>query len=83
MGVVTTVDQAATTTMINTTAVPDAVITVASAAIDLPRTDSMLEAEDLAVATQQAVETETRYSWFYYEREDQFEDLFDSLNLKG
>lgn len=27
--------------------------------------------------------TETVFSWHYYEREDQFEDLFESLNLKG
>ena len=69
----------ATITMINTSASPEAAMVA-----DLPRTDSLLEAEDLAaVATQQAVETVTRYSWFYYEREDQFEGLFESLNLKG
>ena len=69
----------ATITMINTSASPEAAVVA-----DLPRTDSLLEAEDLAaVATQQAVETVTRYSWFYYEREDQFEELFESLNLKG
>ena len=29
------------------------------------------------------VPTRTVYSWHYYEREDQFEDLFERLNLKG
>jgi len=44
----------------------------------------MVEAEEIATATiLAAAETETRYSWYYYEREDQFEDLFESLNLKG
>lgn len=42
----------------------------------------MLEGEEIATVIP-AVETKTRYSWFYYEREDQFEDLFESLNLKG
>lgn len=27
--------------------------------------------------------TETRYSWFYYENEDQLEELIQSLNPKG
>lgn len=35
--------------------------------------------EELAVVTP----TETVFSWHYYEREDQFEDLFECLNLKG
>ena len=30
-----------------------------------------------------AVPTKTVYSWYYYEREDQFDNLFDCLNLKG
>ncbi len=30
-----------------------------------------------------SVPTYTKYSWHYYEREDQFEDLFESLNIKG
>ena len=36
-------------------------------------------------AAQQApkVPTRTVFSWHYYEREDQYEDLFESLNLKG
>lgn len=42
----------------------------------------MLEGEEIATVIP-ALETKTRYSWFYYEREDQFEDLFESLNLKG
>lgn len=42
----------------------------------------MIEGEEIVAATP-AVEMEIRYSWFYYEREDQFEDLFESLNLKG
>ena len=29
------------------------------------------------------VPTEVHYSWHYYEREDQVEELFDSLNIKG
>ena len=29
------------------------------------------------------VPTETHYSWFYYEREDQFDELIESLNVKG
>lgn len=29
------------------------------------------------------VPTEVHYSWFYYEREDQVEDLLESLNIKG
>ena len=29
------------------------------------------------------VPTETVFSWHYYEREDQFDELFESLNLKG
>ena len=73
-----TADQA-TTTMINTCT--DAVAKVTMVA-EMPRTDSIIEAEDIAAVTP-AVETETRYSWFYFEREDQFEDLFESLNLKG
>lgn len=27
--------------------------------------------------------TETKYSWFYYENEDQLEELMQSLNPKG
>lgn len=27
--------------------------------------------------------TYTKYSWFYYERDDQFDYLFESLNIKG
>ena len=26
---------------------------------------------------------EILYQWYYYEREDQFEGLFESLNIKG
>ena len=77
---VATADQA-TTTMINTcteVVAPSTALGVAG----LPRTDSMLEVDDIA-AVAPVVETETRYSWFYYEREDQFEELFESLNLKG
>lgn len=48
-----------------------------------PRSESMVEGEEVVAATTPAAETEIRYSWFYYEREDQFEDLFESLNLKG
>ena len=29
------------------------------------------------------VPTEIHYSWHYYEREDQIEELFESLNIKG
>ena len=29
------------------------------------------------------VPTEVHYSWHYYEREDQVEELFESLNIKG
>ena len=34
-------------------------------------------------ASAPAVPTKTVYSWYYYEREDQFDNLFDCLNLKG
>ena len=36
---------------------------------EIPRADSMLEVDEIAAVTP-AAETETRYSWFYYERED-------------
>ena len=49
--------------------------------VGLPRTESIIEAEE--VVTAPPAEVEIRYSWYYYEREDQFEGLFDSLNLKG
>ena len=29
------------------------------------------------------VPTYTRYYWAYYEREDQFDELLESLNIKG
>ena len=46
--------------------------------IEIQKQATSLEEPDLPV-----VETKTVYSWFYYEREDQFDQLFDSLNLKG
>lgn len=48
---------------------------------------SIMAAEDEAGTTlgapTSAPQFETIYSWHYYEREDQFEGLFDVLNLKG
>ena len=44
---------------------------------------AVAQQEDEEILPMPVVETEIRYSWFYYEREDQFDELFESLNLKG
>ena len=47
---------------------------------DMPRQTTIDEQE---MDQLPVVQTTTVYSWFYYEREDQFDQLFESLNLKG
>ena len=47
----------------------------------LMRAESLIPNEDVAAAM--VIPTETVYSWYYYEREDQIADLIESLNPKG
>lgn len=44
---------------------------------------SKRQQHDEEVVLMPIVPTEVYYSWYYYEREDQIEELLESLNIKG
>ena len=47
--------------------------------VERPVSESVIIPESM----QQPVSSGVRYSWYYYEREDQLEELLDCLNFKG
>ena len=48
-----------------------------------PRSDGACGEDDIHIGEEEITLTETKYHWFYYEDEDQFEALLQGLNPKG